>query len=197
MNVGIYVYEDAEVLDFSGPFEVFATAARLAPHTALRVFLVAEQAGTLTARGGYRVVAPYGVEDHPHIDVLLVAGGLHERELGKPAVLAWIRRQAASARQVASVCTGAFLLAEAGVLTNQRVTTHWEDISALRRDYPRLNVAEGVRWVVDGNVVTSAGIAAGIDMSLHLVSRLQGAGLAERTARQMEFDWHPGAGAMT
>ena len=86
------------------------------------------------------------------------------------------------------MCTGAFLLAEAGVLTDQRVTTHWEDIPDLKRAYPALDVVEGARWVDDG-IVTSAGISAGIDMSLYLVAKLRARELALRTARQMEFDW--------
>jgi transcriptional regulator GlxA family with amidase domain len=108
--------------------------------------------------------------------------------MGKPRVLDWIARQSKSARMVASVCTGAFLLA-AGVLTTQRVTTHWEDVAELRAQFPALDVREGVRWVDEDRIVTSGGISAGIDMSLHLVARLDTPELAERTARQMEFHW--------
>ncbi len=188
LNVGIYLYDEAEVLDFSGPFEVFATASRLwGADGCFHTFLVGETGGPVVARGGYRVQPNYGLRDHPPLDVLIVAGGAHRGEMEKPAVLGWIARQAAEARIVASVCTGAFLLARAGVLERQRVTTHWEDIADLKRTFPGLTVLDGVRWVDEGHVVTSAGISAGIDMSLHLVGRLAGEGLAARTARQMAF----------
>lgn len=190
MNVGIYIYDNAEVLDFSGPFEVFTTANRLRDiEQAFNVFLVAEQAGPVTARGGYSLNPHYDITNHPDIDVLIVVGGVHTEELKKANVLKWVADTAEKARMVASVCTGAFILAEAGVLAGCQVTTHWEDIDDLRQSYPDLTVVEGRRWVDEGRIVTSGGISAGIDMSLHLVSKLFSLELAEKTARQMEFDW--------
>jgi transcriptional regulator GlxA family with amidase domain len=190
MNVGIYIYDEAEVLDFSGPFEVFSTAARVAETPQVfTVFLVSETGGTVSARGGYEVRANYGFIDHPPIDILIAVGGVHTGELKKQRVLRWIKEQSEKADLVASVCTGAFLLAEAGVLSGETVTTHWADIPNLRNTYPNLNVIENQRWVDEGSVVTSGGISAGIDMSLHLVSKTLGKKLAEKTARQMEFDW--------
>ena len=189
MNVGIYIYEQAEVLDFSGPFEVFATAKRLSSKEAFEVFLVAEEGKPVQARGGYSVNPQYDFSHHPAIDLLIVVGGVHNQELTKLSVIDWITQVAATATLTASVCTGAFLLAQAGLLNGRRVTTHWEDIEDLRHAYPSLNVIEDQRWVDEGQFVTSGGISAGIDMSLHLVSRLLGAELAEKTARQMEFDW--------
>lgn len=190
MNIGIYIYDQAEVLDFSGPFEVFSTAARISSGKKLfNVFLVSETGETVTARGDFNVQPHYGFSNHPGIDVLIVVGGVHTGELQKPAVLDWIHRQSHHAELVASVCTGAFLLAEAGVLSDQKVTTHWEDIPDLRKAYPKLRVIENQRWVDEGSIITSAGISAGIDMSLYLVSRIKNRELAEKTARQMEFDW--------
>lgn len=190
MNIGIYIYDEAEVLDFSGPFEVFTTAARVADASnTFTVFLVSETGGTVTARGGYQVNAHYGFSDHPPIDILIIVGGVHTSEMKKQRVLHWIKEQSSNAQLVASVCTGAFLLAEAGVLSNQSVTTHWEDIPDLRKGYPNLKVIENRRWVDEGNIITSGGISAGIDMSLHLVSKTYGKKLAEKTATQMEFDW--------
>ena len=190
MNVGIYIYNDAEVLDFSGPFEVFSTASRVSGEENLfNVFLVSESKETVIARAGYSVNPSYSIDDHPKIDVLVVAGGVHTAELKKPGVIHWIASTAKTAGLVASVCTGAFLLAEAGLLDSLRVTTHWDDIPGLRKDYPALTVMESVRWVDEGAIVTSGGISAGIDMSLHLVSRLHSLDLAEKTARQMEFNW--------
>lgn len=190
MNVGIYIYDHAEVLDFSGPFEVFSTASRICPDgDPFTVFLIGETGKVVTARAGYRVVPAYGMQAHPPIDVLIVAGGVHDAEMHKTAVIAWIAKQAKTARIVASVCTGAFLLAEAGLLKRRNVTTHWGDIESLKGSYPDLAVHASVRWVDEGAVVTSAGISAGIDMSLHLVGRLHSASLARKTARQMEYDW--------
>lgn len=190
MNIGIYIYDQAEVLDFSGPFEVFSTASRVSGSgEPFNVFLVSESGMPVVARAGYSVNPAFGFHNHPHIEVLIVAGGVHTGELEKPAVLTWIVNTARNARLVASVCTGAFLLAEAGVLTSQNVTTHWEDIADLRQQYPHLHVHENRRWVDEGNIVTSGGISAGIDMCLHLVGRLHSETLAQKTARQMEFDW--------
>ncbi len=190
MNIGIYIYPQAEVLDFSGPFEVFSTASRLsASADTFDVFLLGETQNTVKARGGYRVIPDYGFHNHPPIDVLIISGGVHTAEMTKPAVLKWISQESQRAKLVASVCTGVFLLAEAGILSRQKVTTHWEDIPALQARYPNLDVQKNQRWVDEGNIITSAGISAGIDMSLHLVSKLCSRGLAEKTAKQMEFDW--------
>jgi transcriptional regulator GlxA family with amidase domain len=191
LNLGIYLYDNAEVLDFSGPFEVFSTANRLMDDPVFNVFLVGETGNQITARGGFQVSPAYGFDNHPSIDVLIVVGGVHSGELRKPKVLNWITANAQTAKLVASVCTGVFLLAKAGVVERESVTTHWEDISDLRRDFPNLNVKENTLWVDEGRIVTSAGISAGIGMSLHLVSRLVSQDLAIRTARQMEFDWQP------
>lgn len=191
MNIGIFIYENAEVLDFSGPFEVFSTANRLIDtEEKFNVFLVAEEAHPVIARGGYSVNPHYGFKDHPKIDVLVVVGGVHTEELDKPSVINWVSNTSKSATIVASVCTGAFILAEAGLLTSLNVTTHWEDIYDLQESYPDLTVIENQRWVEQGKFVTSGGISAGIDMSLHLVSKLISLELAEKTARQMEFEWH-------
>ena len=189
MNIGIYIYDDAEVLDFSGPFEVFSTASRLSVDKPFSVFLVAETSEVVTARAGFKVLPDYSFADKPAIDVLIVVGGDHSREILKPQVTAWITQQAKQSSLVASVCTGAFLLAQAQVINNHQVTTHWQDSDDLQQSFPDLDVIKGVRWVEQGNIVTSGGISAGIDMSLHLVSRLHSDALAQRTAKQMEFLW--------
>ena len=190
MNVGIYIYENAEVLDFSGPFEVFSTAGRLAgPVDSFNIFLVAEEKVSVIARGGYSVNPHYDFHDHPKIDILIVVGGIHTEELKKPAVIDWIASVEKNAQVVASVCTGVFILAAAGLLSNLKVTTHWEDIDDLKSSYPDLTVVYSQRWVDEGKFITSGGISAGIDMSLYLVSRLASLELAEKTAKQMEFEW--------
>lgn len=194
-NVGIFLFSEIEVLDFAGPFEVFTTATRVAARQnpqhepVFSVFSIAETQQTVRARAGLQFVPDFSFDAHPPIDLLIIPGGVVSAELAKPDVIDWISRSVVSATITASVCTGAFLLAKAGVLSSQQATTHWEDIDDLKNAFPSLDVINDVRWVDEGSVVTSAGISAGIDMSLHLVSRIAGIQLAERTARQMEFEW--------
>ena len=189
MNIGIYIYDDAEVLDFSGPFEVFSTAKRLANND-WQVCLIAENNTPVMSRGGFSVNPHYSFVDHPAIDLLIVVGGVHTVELEKPAVINWIRETAGATAKVASVCTGAFLLAKAGLLDGLTVTTHWEDLADLANMFPRLNVISNKRWVSQDKFTTSAGISAGIDMSLQLVAELGSPELAELTAKQMQYQWH-------
>ena len=190
MNIGILIYQDAEVLDFSGPFEVFTTASRLSsPKGLFTPYLIAEHSQAVRARGDFLVHPHHTIFDHPPLDVLIVAGGVHHQVMHNTPVTEWLARTAPAAQLVASVCTGAFVLAEAGLLDGHAATTHWEDIPALRAAYPHIEVIAHQRWVDQGNLITSGGISAGIDMSLHLVARLASTDLAVRTARQMEFDW--------
>ena len=189
MNIGIYIYDQAEVLDFSGPFEVFSVANRLAK-LGWNIWLVAEEKSLVEARGVFQVKPHYSIQNVPELDVLIVVGGVHSDELRKTEVINWIRKTTEKTQITASVCTGAFLLAEAGLLDGLEVTTHWEDIPDLQRNYPNLQVRKGVRWIEQGKLFTAAGISAGIEMSLELVARLAGAELAERTARQMEYTWN-------
>ncbi len=190
MNIGIYIYENAEVLDFSGPFEVFSTASRfLDEKEKFNVYLIAQDNKAVKARGGFNIFPHYCFADAPALDVLIVAGGVHNKELEKKEVITWIKNKAKDCKHIASVCTGAFLLAKAKVLKKQKVTTHHEDIKDLRKQFPKLEVVENTRWVEQDNIITSAGISAGIDMSLYLVSKIKNKKLANKTAKQMEFDW--------
>ncbi|MGA1932319.1 DJ-1/PfpI family protein [Arcobacter sp. YIC-464] len=190
MNIGIYIYENAEVLDFSGPFEVFSTASRfLNKKEKFNVFLVAQENKTVKARGGFNIFPHYCFADCPSLDVLIVVGGVHNDELEKQEVISWIKEKSKECKQIASVCTGAFLLAKAKVIKKQKVTTHHEDIEDLRKQFPKLEVVENIRFVEQNNIITSAGISAGIDMSLYLLSKLKDKKLANKTAKQMEYDW--------
>jgi transcriptional regulator GlxA family with amidase domain len=119
----------------------------------------------------------------------VVPGGVVTAELERPRVIAWVAVRASTAELTASVCTGAFLLGKAGLLKEKSATTHWEDIAALRAMLPKTRVVQAGRWVEGGTVITSAGISAGLDMSLHIVARLAGHDLAVRTARQMDYEW--------
>ena len=188
MNIAIYIYHEAEVLDFSGPYEVFSVANRFLEKKH-NLFFVSQNEKIIKARGDYKVVSDYDFSNHPFIDVLIISGGVHTFELEKIEVMQWIKKQNNSAKLIASVCTGAFLLAKSEVIKNQKVTTHWEDIEDLRNMFPSLDVIENVRWVDENKVVTSAGISAGIDMSLFLISKLYSQELAYKTAKQMQFDW--------
>jgi len=193
--IGIYLFDEVEVLDFAGPFEVFCTASRvktrLQPDSPppFTVFTLATPLRQITARGGLIVQPRFDIANHPAIDVLVIPGGVVTAELQREEIMHWIARTARSSTITASVCTGAFLLGGAGLLQGKSVTTHWEDIADLRALFPEADVQTGTRWVDTGHVITSAGISAGIDMSLQLVARLEGEDLALRTARQMEFDW--------
>lgn len=188
MNIGIYIYENAEVLDFSGPFEVFSTANRFL-NDKNHVFLIGQSSEVISTRGGFNVTPHFTIENHPALDLLIVVGGIHDEEMKKPAVINWISTQNNQIQYIASVCTGAFLLAEANVLTGLEVTTHWEDISALAEFYPELTVQKNVSWVEQGRIITSGGISAGIDMSLHIVEKIFSHDIALKTAKQMEFRW--------
>lgn len=188
MNIGIYIYENAEVLDFAGPFEVFSTAERVA-QLGWNVFLIAETPEIVKGRGNFCIQPHFSCENHPQIDVLIIVGGVHTAEIAKVNVIKWIAEVSKDTIKTASVCTGAFLLAEAGLLDGLAVTTHWEDITDLRTAYPGLKVKENERFITQGKFLTSGGISAGIDMSLHLVAELSSIDLARKTARQMEYRW--------
>lgn len=193
---GLLLFDDVEVLDACGPFEVFSTAGRFARTDdggpALRVLTIARDAGPVVARGGLRLLPDHTIDDHPPFDVLVVPGGVTEAVERDGAVIRWLAERQAAARLTVSICTGAFLLAEAGVLDGRPATTHWDDEDELAERWPAVEVRREPRWVDDGDVITSAGISAGIDMSLHTVRRLYGAELAERTARVMEYEWRDG-----
>nr|WP_321458121.1 DJ-1/PfpI family protein [uncultured Cohaesibacter sp.] len=192
--IGILLYSGVEVLDFSGPFEVLTTASRVAGKRGedfpFAPVLIAENMDAVDARADYRVLPDHSFDDHPPLEVLLVPGGVHEAQLENVKLLGWVKRQAESVSLLTSVCTGAFILAEAGCVSDQKtMTTHWEDIPDFRTRYPAIECVENVRWVEDGDLISSAGISAGIDMALHMVARLGSEELAEQTARQMDFDW--------
>lgn len=195
VKVGIYVFNNVEVLDFAVPYEVFSTASRVKARSAtdtqiaFDVFTVAEKIEPVRSRGGLTVLPDNDFSTHPKIDILIVPGGVVYAELFRSEVVKWIQKCAETSLIIASVCTGVFLLAKAKLLENKCITTHWEDIQEFQEMFPGIQVQENVRWVDSGNVVTSAGISAGIDMSLHLVARLESKDLAQKTAHQMEFDW--------
>jgi transcriptional regulator GlxA family with amidase domain len=194
-NVGILVFDEVEVLDFAGPYEVFSRT-RLAPGVESRrsleqapfhVFTVARSSEPFNATGGLRVIPDHSFATAPRIDILVVPGGFGTRPLLQDLeILAWIQTVAAQAARTTSVCTGSLLLAKAGLLHGRRATTHWGALDLLGSLDETIRVERGLRFV-DDTIVTSAGIAAGIEMAFHVVESLYGREIAEDTARYMEY----------
>ena len=192
-KVAILVFDGVEVLDFAGPFEVFSVASRVAVRDGdsgvapFDVYVCSHAARTVRARHGLVITSDHTLPNAPQPDILIVPGGIIADVMRTSELIDWIAESQLHAEVMASVCTGAFLLGRAGLLTGRRATTHWEDIADLRRECPETIVLDHVRYVDEGRVVTSAGVSAGIEMSLHLVSRLTTPDLASRTARQIEY----------
>jgi len=191
LTVGIVLFDDVEVLDFAGPFEVFAVAGNVT-EGGFTVVTVAERADAsqpIIARNGLKVVPDYALNDAPHLDLLVVPGGQGtRREVANPKLIGWIKRRATEAQLTTAVCTGAFLLAETGMLAGKTVTTHWASVERMAQTYTMLHVRGDARFVDEGDIVTSAGVSAGIDMALYVVGRLKGVEVAAKTARHMEYD---------
>ncbi|MEV5831355.1 DJ-1/PfpI family protein [Spirillospora sp. NPDC052242] len=188
---GLLVFEEAEELDFAGPWEVFAASAMLRDAGDATV-LIGERAEPVRCAKGMRVVPDRTIGDHPDLDVLLVPGGRGARvtQPENPAVTGWVAKTAERADWVASVCTGAFLLHAAGPARGRRVATHrsWEDTLERRGD---VTVVRDARYVVDGNLVTSQGVSAGIDMALWLVGRLHGRDHARAVRTYIQYEPAP------
>jgi transcriptional regulator GlxA family with amidase domain len=192
----LLMFDEVELLDFAGPYEVFTTANRMAARRSpgaplpFKLLTASPDGQPARARAGLVLQPDTSLAGAPAADVLLVPGGVVDALLLDAALLAQLHSRAAEAHVTASICTGAFVLAAAGVLRDASATTHWEDAADLARRFPSLRVQPDRRWVDNGRIVTSAGIAAGIDMSLHLVDRLVDAELATSTARQLDVPWN-------
>jgi len=195
-NIGILLFDDAEELDFVGPFEVFTmmneVLRRKGEPASHRISLLAQRDAPIRCAKGMRVLPDATLADAPPLDVLLVPGGMGtRREVENAALLAWIAKAAADCRWVTSVCTGSLLLTAAGPAAKKRVTTHWGFVGALRARGEAAEVLEHIRYVRDGNVVTAAGVSAGIDMALWLVGQLHDPPHARAVQRAMEYDPAP------
>ena len=187
-NVAIFIHEGVELLDFAGPGEVFAAAGR---SRAFRVYTVAASKDPVTSQGFLKITPEFTLADCPKPDVIVLPGGATGVPLKDAKVIDWIKAASADAEVVQSVCTGAFLLAKAGLLDGKEATTHWGSIDRLRTAAPKATVHADRRVVDNGKVITTAGVSAGIDGSLHVVSRLLGEQAAKDTARHMEYRWEP------
>lgn len=189
-TIGILLFDDVEELDFAGPWEVFAsTTLHLFPDD--RVVTIAPEPRPVRCAKGLRVVPDFDFANAPLLDVLLVPGGQGtRREVSNPLVIDWIRTAGARCEWVTSVCTGALLLHESGFAKGRRVTTHWAFVESLRQRGD-VTVLAGPRWVRDGNVVTAAGVSAGIDMALWLVGQIYGVDVARKVQKGIEYDPAP------
>jgi transcriptional regulator GlxA family with amidase domain len=189
-SYGLLIFEGAEELDFAGPWEVF-TASALLRDQGDRAVLIAERPGPVRCSKGMRVLADHTFDDHPPLEVLLVPGGMGtRREVSNPAVIDWIKATAANVTWTTSVCTGALLLHQAGPARGRRVATHhdFEDALQQRGD---ITVVRDARYVVDGSLVTSQGVSAGIDMALWLVGRIHGREHARAVRRYIQYEPAP------
>lgn len=194
-RVGIVLFENIEVLDFCGPFEVFSVTRlreekRREEPSPFEVLLVAQHPGPVTTAGDMKVIPHYTFESCPRLDILVVPGGWGTRkELNNPIMLDWLRARAAEVETLTAVCTGSMLLGFAGLLNGLRATTHWRSLDWMRGSFPSVTVEYGQHVVEDGRVLTSAGISAGIDMALKVVARYFGEEIARATARHMEYPY--------
>jgi transcriptional regulator GlxA family with amidase domain len=198
-TVGILIFPEVEVLDFCGPFEVFATAALPGPdgRSETRLFkalTIAQHPEVVSCRGGLLVQPNVTLDSHPPLDLIVIPGGYGvEQQLENPVVLDWIARQRQAGALTTSVCTGSLLLGAAGLLEGLRATTHWSAIDELRAARANTTVLADARVIDEDRIITSAGVSAGIDMALHVVRRLHGEEIARRTARGMEYEgWTDG-----
>jgi transcriptional regulator GlxA family with amidase domain len=195
LTVGILVFNGVEVLDFSGPFEVFSDLwsdpdENGEMHPMCRAVTIGETEALVTCSGGLKVSPEATISNHPALDVLLIPGGHVADVMANSDVLEWIKKQDQQTKVTASVCTGALVLAKCGLLKGKRATTHWGSIEHMRERFPEVEVLANTRFVDEGHVITSAGISAGIDMSLHLLERFFGAEAATLAARGMEYERH-------
>ena len=194
-RLGILIFNDVEVLDFAGPFEVLSAVRlheenRREDSSPFEVLLVAERPDPVITTGGMQVLPHHSFENCPRLEILLVPGGWGTREeLKNPAMLDWLRARAREVELLTSVCTGSMLLGFAGLLEGKRATTHWRCLDWMRESFPSTTVLTDKHWVADGALFTSAGISAGIDMSLQIVARYFGEPIARATARHMEYPY--------
>jgi transcriptional regulator GlxA family with amidase domain len=184
-NVAIFLFDGVELLDFAGPADVFSAAG-----SGYKVYTVAESTEPIVSQGFVKVVPEFSILNCPKPDVLVIPGGNTSAPLASSEVIAWIKGASENTEVTMSVCTGAFILAKAGLLDGQQATTHWSQLARLRKAAPNIDVRDKVRFVDVGKIVTTAGVSAGIDGALHVVDRLSGRSTATWAASGMEYKWN-------
>ncbi len=187
-TVGILLFNEVEVLDFAGPYEVFSIA-RKDDSKLFNVVTIGESNKLLNARNGLKIIPDYQFSNHPKLDILIIPGGYgaEEIEIKNVKLLNWIKKQSNQVKILASVCTGALLLAESGLLNNKEATTHWMDLDRLEKEYPKVKVIRGVKYVDQNEIITSGGISAGINMSFYIIKKLTDIKIVIDTAKRMEY----------
>jgi transcriptional regulator GlxA family with amidase domain len=191
-RIAVALFEDAEELDWAGPWEVLASWARHWADDGVEVFTAAETAGVVRCAKGLRVLPDRVWDDAGPVDVVVYPGGIGtRRQLGDEQVRARVRGLAARTRLMTSVCTGALVLADAGLLDGRPATTHWGSLELLAGLGSGIEVRPDARFVDSGDVITASGVSAGIDMALHLVSRLHSADRARQVRRVIQYDPAP------
>jgi len=194
-TVGIFIFPEVELLDFCGPHEVLSVTrlneARYREEPSpFDVMVIAEKPNPVTVSGGLRVIPDRTLADCPQLDILLLPGGWGvRREISNEPLLRWIAERGKEVELLTSVCTGSMLLGHAGLLEGKRATTHWSCLAWMRRSFSTVTVEDHLHVVEDGDVMTSAGISAGIDLALRIVARYHGEAVARRTARYMEYPY--------
>lgn len=192
-RLGIVVFEEVEVLDFCGPFEVFSVTRlneerRQEDSSPFELLLISQFDRTVTTTGGMKVVPDTTFENCPHLDMMVVPGGWGTRsEMHNEAMLSFVRAHATNVETLASVCTGALILGNAGLLDGLRATTHWRSLQMMQELFPNITIDSESNVVQQGKIITSAGISAGIDMALHIVANSYGEAIARSAARHMEY----------
>ena len=193
--VGILIFDDVEILDVAGPFEVFAVTRlnaeqRLQQSSPFKVYLISETNKQITAIGGLRLTPDVTISECPELDLLVVPGGRGTRKESKNKILVkWIGNQFSNNRLIASVCTGSSLLGKAGLLDGRDATTHWRAFDFLEESAPKARILKNVRFTLTEPIFTSAGVSAGIDLALRIVSHVFGTEVGQSTARQMEYPY--------
>lgn len=192
MNLAIFIFDGVQIIDYTGPFEVFGQARGGKQHL-FNVYTVAEKADAITTNMGMTVLPKYTFDNAPKPDVILLPGGGVDPHLDNPKVIRWVQERAAEAEYVMSVCNGAFYLGKAGLLDGKTATTYYGLIDELRQLAPKAKVVTDQRFTDNGKIITTAGLSSGIDGALHLVERIAGRGRAQEIALNMEYNWQPDA----
>lgn len=195
ITVGILIFDNVEVLDVAGPFEVFSVTRlneqrRFKELSPFKVILIAEKADQITAIGGLRLIPNFTIDNCPELDLLMVPGGWGtRREVNNTTLIKWISKKASNTPLTASVCTGSSLLGKAGLLDGRDATTHWKAFDFLQESAPKVHIVKNVLFTLEEPIFTSAGVAAGIDLALCIASHFFGTEIGKATARHMEYPY--------
>ncbi|HYE67591.1 MAG TPA: DJ-1/PfpI family protein [Anaerovoracaceae bacterium] len=190
-NVGIFLFHNVELLDFAGPHEVFSVTSELNNYELMNIFTVSAEGTPIRTVNKLMVLPDYSFENHPSIDILVVPGGVGTKaEINNSLTLSWVKKASRTSKITMSVCSGARILGKLGLLDNVESITHHEVIEELSSIAPNTRIASGKRYVDNGSIMTSGGISAGIDLSLHVVEKLFGKEISYKTAAYMEYgEW--------